>query len=247
MSAKLTDIVAFLDSYLRITEVPDDPRALNGLQVESSGQVSKIAAAVDACVATIELAIDRKADLLLVHHGLFWGGAEPITGRNWERIGRLVRHDIAVYSAHLPLDCHPEVGNNAVLARALGLSDVQPFGEIGIQGGLELHRDELVDSLKGVLGVEPRLISTGPERVSRIGIVTGEAGSMIREAKHEGLDTFVSGEGPHHTYFDAEEWGINVVYAGHYATETVGVKALAECLEERFGIPWEFVDHPTGL
>jgi putative NIF3 family GTP cyclohydrolase 1 type 2 len=126
------------------------------------------------------------------------------------------------------------------------------FGEIhgtliGLHGVLDLHRDQLISSLRAVLGVEPRLIATGPERVSRIGIVTGDAGSMIRDAKDAGLDTFVTGEGAHHTFFDAEEWGLNVIYAGHYATETVGVKALAEHVGKRFGIPWEFLDHPTGL
>ncbi len=252
MSVRLSDIVAYLDDYLRITEVLDDPRALNGLQVESSGEVSKITAAVDACLATIESSIGAQGDLLLVHHGLFWRGLEPITGRHWQRMSRLLASDIALYAAHLPLDCHPEVGNNAILARELGLADPEPFGElhgtpIGLHGVLDLHRDQLVSFLRTVLGVEPRLIATGPERVSRVGIVSGAAGSMIRDAKDAGLDTFVTGEGAHHTYFDAEEWGLNVIYAGHYATETVGVKALAEHVGKRFGIPWEFLEHPTGL
>ena len=164
----------------------------------------------------------------------------------------LIKHDIALYSAHLPLDLHPEVGNNAVLARALGLGDIERFGEyegqtIGFAGTMVASRDELVQRIRKLLRVEPRVIATGPESVNRVGVVSGGAGKLITQAADAGLDTYVTGEGSHHTYFDAEEAGVNLIYAGHYATETVGVKALAGHLEERFGLPWEFIDHPTGL
>jgi dinuclear metal center YbgI/SA1388 family protein len=164
----------------------------------------------------------------------------------------LIKHDIALYSAHLPLDLHPEVGNNAVLAHALSLDDIEPFGEyegqtIGFSGTLVASREELTQRVREVLGIDPRVIATGPERITRVGVVSGGAGKLITQAAEAGLDTFVTGEGTHHTYFDAEEAGVNLIYAGHYATETVGVKALAQHLKDRFGLPWEFIDHPTGM
>jgi dinuclear metal center YbgI/SA1388 family protein len=249
---QLADLVAHLDDYLRIGEIDDEPGALNGLQVENSGTVRQLAVAVDACQAVIDQAAQRGADMLLVHHGLFWDGAEPLRGRAYRRVAALLRHDIAVYSAHLPLDRHPVVGNNAVLARELGMDVRGWWGEyrgapIGVWGELDLTREALRDRLGAVLGVRPMLIPAGGERVRRVGIITGGAGSMIGAAKAAGLDTFVTGEGKHHTYFDAEELGLNVLYAGHYATETVGVKAVAAHLAERFQLPWSFIDHPTGL
>ena len=249
---QLRELTAYLDGYLRISEVADDASALNGLQVDNSGTVERVAVAVDACQATIEAAVQLGAHLLLVHHGLFWGGLQPITGRHASRIRRLVEADVAVYSAHLPLDAHPEVGNNAELARMLGVTDPVPFGEyheqvIGVAGSLAVPREELVRRLRDALGGDPHVIATGPDTVQRVGIVTGGGGSMIAQARDAGLDTYVTGEGAHHTYFDAEEWRLNVIYAGHYLTETVGVRALGRHLEQRFGLPWDFIDHPTGL
>lgn len=248
----IDDVVTYLDSYLHLQHVPDDARALNGLQVANSGRLGLIAAAVDACQATIDAAAARGAGLLLVHHGLFWGGIEPLTGRHGSRIRKLIESDLAVYSAHLPLDCHSDVGNNPLLARGLGIRDPVPFGEfqgvrIGVMGDLSLHRDQLVSAVGRLLQTTPRLLATGPEQVNRVAVVTGAGASHIGEAKEAGADTLITGEGSHHSYFEAEELGINVVYAGHYATETFGVKALASHLSGRFQAPWEFVDHPTGL
>jgi dinuclear metal center YbgI/SA1388 family protein len=249
---QLTELAAYVDDYLRIADIGDDPNAVNGLQVENGGTVNRVAAAVDACQATIDAAAQMGAGLLLVHHGLFWGGVQPITGRHASRIRRLLEADVALYSAHLPLDMHPEVGNNAVLARTLGLADQEPFGEyheqvIGVAGSLRVTLEELVRRVRDAVGGEPHVIATGPSSVRRVGIVTGGGGGMIAQARDAKLDAYITGEGAHHTYFDAEEWGVNVVYAGHYLTETVGVKALAAHLQERFGLPWEFIDHPTGL
>jgi dinuclear metal center YbgI/SA1388 family protein len=249
---RLDDLVRYLDGYLRTGEVADDPSALNGLQVENGGEVRNLAVAVDACQAVIDQAAARGADLLVVHHGLFWGGLEPMVGRHYRRVASLVRHGIALYSAHLPLDRHPEVGNNVVLARKLGMEVRGWFGEyrgapIGTWGELDLSREALAARLEEVLGGAVRLIAGGPERARRVGIITGSAGSMIPQAKGADLDSFITGEGQHWTYFDAEELGINAFYAGHYATETLGVKALAEHIAERFQLPWSFVDHPTGL
>lgn len=258
----LNEVAAWLDDFLRVREVPDASGALNGLQVENGGQVDRVVAAVDASQATIdgvvrEVARGGGSPLLLVHHGLFWDGNLPVTGRRYRRLKALLSHDIALYSAHIPLDLHPDVGNNAVLARMLGLQVQGTFGEhrgvaIGVWGlapaGLRT-RDAVVAKLGELLGLAtpPRLIPGGPNEVARIGIITGGAGTSVSEARDAGLDMFITGEGPHHTYFDAIELGVNVVHAGHYATETVGVRALAEQLGSRFGIPSSFHDHPTGM
>jgi len=249
---RLEDLVEYLNGYLRVPEVGDEPHALNGLQVENAGQVQHVAFAVDACQASIDQAAERGADLLIVHHGLYWSGLEPLVGRHFRRVAALVRHGIALYSAHIPLDRHPEVGNNAVLARKLGMEVRGWFGDyrgapIGAWGELDLPRQSLVELVTKALGPTPRLMPFGPERVRRVGIITGSAGSMIRQAKDAALDTFITGEGQHWTFFDAEELGVNVLYAGHYATETVGLAALAEHVAERFQLPWSFIDHPTGL
>jgi dinuclear metal center YbgI/SA1388 family protein len=249
---ELTELVAYLDGYLRVRELPDRAQALNGLQVANSGRVERIAVAVDAVQATIDAAVACGADLLLVHHGLFWDGNQPVTGRRYRRLRALLEADVAVYSAHLPLDVHPEVGNNAVLARALGVEVEGVLGEykgaaVGVWGRLEMRREALCARLDELLGARVRMVAGGPERVRSVGIVTGGAGDLLAAARELGLDAYVTGEGDHHHYFDAEEGGINLFLGGHYATETWGVRALAERLEERFGLPWTFLDHPTGL
>ena len=248
----LAVLVSYLDRYLRTSEVPDAPNALNGLQLANGGTISRVTAAVDLCDATVQMAAQQGADLLLVHHGLFWGGLQPLTGRAYRRVTGLIKHNIALYSAHLPLDVHPEVGNNAVLAHRLGVARRGEFGEeygvrIGVWGEVDIPRAVLAQRLGEVVGGHPRLMAFGPERVRRVGIVTGAAGSMIGQAAAQGLDTYITGEGAHHTFFDAEELGLNVFYAGHYATETFGVKALAERLCTEFDLAWTFLDHPTDL
>ena len=260
----LAEIVEYLDGYLRVREIPDERNAVNGLQVENGGLVGGIVAAVDASQATIDGVVAGRAGeddappLVLVHHGLFWDGNVPVTGRRYRRLAALLEHDVALYSAHIPLDLHPAVGNNVVLAERLGLVVEGWFGDykgvpIGVWGHAPARlvpRDALLADVNHALGTaDPgaRLIAGGPERVARIGIITGGAGSMIGAARDAGLDTFITGEGAHYTYFDAVEWGLNVIFAGHYATETLGVQALASHLAERFGLDWEFHDHPTGL
>jgi len=252
VATTLAEVTAYLDGYLRIRDVEDSRNAMNGLQVENDGTVSRLAVAVDACQATIDRAVERGANLLLVHHGLFWGGLEPVVGRHARRLRALLQHNLALYSAHIPLDLHPEVGNNAVLARRLGITAPSFFGdylgqELGVVGELPTTREDLGARVEQLLGVEPHVIATGPSEVKRVAVISGGGGGMIAEAARAGADTYVTGEGTHHTYFDAEELGVNVIYAGHYATETLGVQALAEHVEHRFGLPWEFLDHPTGL
>jgi dinuclear metal center YbgI/SA1388 family protein len=250
--ASLIPIVRYCDSELRTTEVRDYDGAANGLQVENQGAITRIAAAVDASLATVKMAIDTGANLLIVHHGLFWSPSHPWTAKRYELMKVLIESDCAVYSSHLPLDAHPRLGNNAVLFSKLGLKKARPFffdrGQfLGLQTRQRLSRSNLASRLQRATGVRPLLIPAGPVTCHRIGIVTGGAGSEIKKAAAEGVDTFVTGEGPHWTYALAEELGVNVLYGGHYATETFGVKALAAELSRRFKIPWVFVDHPTGL
>jgi dinuclear metal center YbgI/SA1388 family protein len=243
---RLEDLAGYLDTYLQVRSIPDSPEALNGLQVANAGAVTRVAAAVDACAATIRMAADATADLLLVHHGLFWGGLRPLTGPAHHRVAALIERNIALYSAHLPLDSHADVGNNPIMARRLGV-EIKGTFNVGVWGELKIDRAALVAKIGNLLGNAPRLLPFGPEVVSRVGIITGAGGGEIAAAAAAGLDTYITGEGQHWTYFDAEELGLNVIYAGHYATETFGVQALAEHLSVKFDLPWTFLDHPTGL
>ena len=249
---KTAEAVSYLNDLLRVAEIEDYPTAFNGLQVANSGDIHRIAAAVDASEASIRGAAATGCDMLLVHHGLFWDGNPRVTDRNYRRFKLLLDHNIAVYSAHLPLDLHESFGNNHLLARELQVSIRGMFGKyksssIGVWGDLDIHREALTARLDDLIGARIRLIPGGPELIRRVGIVTGGAGSMIGEAAAAGFDAFITGEGAHHTYFDAMENGINVYYAGHYATETFGVRALAEHLANKFQLEWEFLDLPTQL
>ena len=250
--ATVSQLVEYCRDLLRVAEIEDWPNALNGLQLENSGAVARIGAAVDASTRTIDAAIERGIDLLIVHHGLFWPGLQPITG-GWRRmLERALKNDLALYSAHLPLDIHSVLGNNAQLARALGFENTEPFFEqkgqcVGLRMKAEISRTELVGKLEQSLGGPVRMFPSGPEQVQRIGLITGGAGSEIYAVAGEGIDTFIAGEAPHWAAIAAEELGINLLLGGHYATETFGVKALAAHLSDRFDVPWEFIDYPTGL
>jgi dinuclear metal center YbgI/SA1388 family protein len=248
----LAAIVAHCDKILRTREIGDYDGAMNGLQVENSGAVTKIAAAVDGSLATIKLAIAAKADLLIVHHGLFWSPRQPWTGKNYELLKLIVENNLAIYSSHLPLDAHPKLGNNAQLCAALGLKNPKPFFEshgqtIGFKSQAKISRADLAKKLEQATGAKPKIIPGGKTICEKIGVVTGGAGGDLKIAAAEGVDTFITGEGPHWTYALAEELGLNVFYGGHYATETFGVKALAAELSKKFKLPWAFLDHPTGL
>jgi dinuclear metal center YbgI/SA1388 family protein len=250
--ASLSAIVRYCDQLLRTAETGDYDGAANGLQVENNGAVTRIAATVDASLATVKLAIDARADLLIVHHGFFWGPSHPWTGKRYELLHLLMKNNLAVYSSHLPLDAHARLGNNAGLCAALKLKSLRPFffshGQfIGLQAKIKITRAELAKRLHRATGKAPLVIPGGPEICERIGVVTGGAGGDLKKAAAEGVDTFITGEGPHWTYAMAEELGVNVLYGGHYATEMFGVKNLAAHLAGRFKIPWTFLDHPTGL
>jgi dinuclear metal center YbgI/SA1388 family protein len=248
----LQEIIEFADRYLQVADVVDYPNALNGLQIENNGRVSRLAAAVDATEATITGAVQAGADLLIVHHGLFWSGLSPIRGAGYRKVAACVKNNLAVYSAHLPLDLHPEVGNNALLARALGFTELAPFfiengRALGVATSEPRERSLLIGQLEKLVGNAVWLCPAGPEICRRVGIVTGGAGSHVDRAVREGVDTFLTGEGPHFTFGLAQELGVNLIYAGHYATETFGVRALAQEIGRRFGLPWSFIDAPSGL
>jgi dinuclear metal center YbgI/SA1388 family protein len=234
----------------------DVDASANGLQIgPDSLEVDRVAFAVDAAVETIEQAAGRDADLLVTHHGISWGGIERVTGREYERIAAAVENDLCLYAAHLPLDGHQELGNAAGLADLLGLADREPFGTYGGEyiGQQGLAPDGLsVEGLRETLGEldtggrEVQVLDFGPEEIQRVAIVTGSGVDWLDEAVAAGADVLVTGEGKQNAYHEARESGINVVLAGHYATETFGVRALRELVDD-WGLETTFVDHPTGL
>jgi dinuclear metal center YbgI/SA1388 family protein len=247
-----------LDTLLRVAEIPDYPAALNGLQFASRGDVHRVATAVDFSSHTIRQTIDAGAQMLLVHHGMFWGGLQPVTGLTYERFADLVMHDVAVYSAHLPLDIHPELGNNALLARRLGFEPSAGFAryktaDVGLSGDADMETSSVVDRarlLAREAGGDVVVTPFAPGRRTRRWAICTGAGAdsdTIREAVERNIDTMVVGEGPHHTAVQARDLGIVVVYAGHYATETFGVRALGEWVAREFGVETRFVEGPTGL
>ena len=258
VAVSLDAVVAHLDALLRTSDLPDYPGAVNGLQLANSGSVGRVAVAVDFSRAAIDGAVAAGAGLLVVHHGMFWGGAQPIVGPAYERLRRLLAADVAVYASHLPLDLHPSLGNNARLATLLGLTPTGGFArfktvDVGLSGESDLATAELAEraaAFTTARGGTLRTVGVTPgRRTRRWGICTGGGASSetIAEAVARGLDTLVVGEGPHHTAVEAAERGLAVLYAGHYATETLGVEALAAELEHQFALPWTFVGQPTGL
>jgi len=248
----LFEIVNFTNDFLRVRGIGDWDNALNGLQIENSGGITKIGASVDASTRVLEVAAKQNVDLVIVHHGLFWPGLQPVTGVLRRQLELAFENNIALYSAHLPLDLHPQVGNNAQLAAALGLTSHQPFFEekgqlIGVKAHVSVPRDDLNRKLQKALGDPVKAFMFGPKKTGTIGIMTGGAGSEIYRVAREGIDTFITGEAPHWAAVAAEELGMNLLLGGHYATEVFGVKALAAHLSKRFKIPWAFIDYPTGL
>lgn len=248
----LPRLAEYLDALLDIPAFPDYPRAVNGLQVEGPQRLTRVAAAVDAAEYSVAGAVAAGADLLLVHHGLFWANPSPLTGRMYRRIAPLVRNNVAVYSAHLPLDAHPEFGNCIRLARLL---DLDPYARFASYEGRDIgyltRTDEDLHAFRervmAHLGPPVEVIRGGGERVKRVAVLTGSGAGFVEEAARLGADTLLTGEAAHHTVVDARELGMNVVLAGHYRTETLGVRALASHLEEQFGLPWTFLDHPSSL
>ncbi|MDB6071327.1 MAG: ybgI [Verrucomicrobiales bacterium] len=250
----LSTLADHIAQELRLHDLPDYSGAMNGLQIQNaSGEVVRILAAVDASLPVIRKAAALPGpSLLLVHHGLFWKGAQMITGSQFEKLKLAFDSGLALHSAHLPLDVHPLLGNNACLAAALGFEKTTPFFDwkgmpLGLRVKTNLTRAELTARLESAVEGRVHLCPGGPETVREIGIITGGAGSEATAIAACGVDTFITGEGPHWSYPAAEEAGLNVLYGGHYATETFGVKALAAHLSNKFNLPWQFIPHPTGL
>lgn len=251
--AKLAEIVDFLDHELDTAGIPDYPGAWNGLQLENDGEVTRVIAAVDASLPVIEAAAAGGPGLLLVHHGLFWQGVRRLTGGYRRIIKKALDSGIAIYSSHLPLDFHPEWGNNRLLADAIGVTNLRPFlpgtyGRIGLRGDWSGSRDQLIEAVRRAVG--GGMINScpaGPETIGSVGIVTGGGGSEVEAAHRAGVDAFITGEGSHWTFPLAQELGANLIYGGHYATETFGVRRLMEEVGKKWALPGIFLDHPSGL
>ncbi len=250
--AELSEIVAFIEAELKTASIPDYGGAMNGLQLENGGQVERLIAAVDASLPVIEKAAAGGPALLVVHHGMFWQGARPVTGALFRKYKTAMDAGLAIYSSHLPLDVHPEWGNNIGLARAIGLEEPIPFLEkrgifAGLRGKWNGSRDELAHAVANAVGGPVTVCAGGKERISSVGLITGGAGGEVEHVAAAKLDAFVTGEGPHWSSPLAEELGINVIYGGHYATETFGVRSLVRALSAKFALPSTFIDHPSGL
>jgi dinuclear metal center YbgI/SA1388 family protein len=254
----LAQIVTYVDELLDIRNTPDYSNALNGLQLANQGEIVKIAAAVDFSTQTIGTTIEAGANLLIVHHGMFWGGLQPLRGAAYGRLKALIENDVAVYAAHLPLDKHSGLGNNVLLADALGLVPSGEFARyktisIGVRGTSDIPTHELYERAHLFAqahggGARATAIANG-QTTQSWAICTGGGASLesLHEAHDLGIDTLIVGEGPHHTAVEANELGITVIYAGHYATETLGVRALSAHLAKQFDLSWTFVEAPTGL
>jgi len=246
--SKLDRIVAYLDKELRIADFDDTSH--NGLQVGGPETVRKVCCGVDASMEFFVEAHRRGADLLICHHGISWGDSlKRITGLNYERLAFLIKHDMALYACHLPLDAHPRYGNNAEICRALGLQSIKPFGmyrgvEIGFAGKLPrpVRYTRFKKLVAEATGGEPRTMDFGKKTIRTVAVVSGGAAAEVEEAGKKGIDAYVSGEPALMAYSLAQEYGINAVFAGHYATEVFGVRALAGQLTRRFKLNAEFID-----
>jgi dinuclear metal center YbgI/SA1388 family protein len=245
-------IRAFLDELLDIRAMEDSSR--NGLQVQGADEVTRVGLATDAALATYRRAAEAGCQMLFVHHGLIWGGLDSITGHVHDHVRFLLEHGLSLYAAHLPLDAHPTLGNNARLADIIGLEDRLPFGDyhgiaLGFSGHLPspLSLDALAARFVSDLGGEPRTLAFGPPSISTLAVVSGGGSGDLPLAAAAGLDCFVTGEGRHENHHLALEAGINVLYLGHYRSETAGVRAVGETLERELGVETVFIDEPTAF
>jgi len=245
------ELVAYLDRYLRVAAIPDS--SPNGLQVQGAERVRRIAYGVDASLATFTAATKARAGFLIVHHGLWWGRHEPIVGVMHGRVQALIQDNLSLYAAHLPLDCHPEVGNNAELARLLSLKVTGTFGDYkGVEIGViattrrPLHMAAFAGKIESALSTRANVHAFGAAQVRRVAIVSGSGAMLAEAAARAGCDTLLTGESSHAAMHPARESHINLIFAGHYATETVGLQALDRHLQRRFGLPGVFLPAPTG-
>jgi len=243
----LDQVVAYCDRRVRVRDIADFPGSLNGLQAANSGKVTKIGATVDAGAGAFALAAAAGVDFLIVHHGMFWDGAQPITGSQHTRLKTLFDADCAVYSSHLPLDAHPQIGNNALIAKALGLK-VSDWA-IAYQGtpiAAVVDKSPTRAKLKAqLIKLFPRGITSiefGPAQPRKVGIISGSGSSCVAQLAANGIDTLITGELKQSAFNAAQETGLNLFVCGHYATEIFGVCALAKECATRFHVPWEFLD-----
>jgi dinuclear metal center YbgI/SA1388 family protein len=245
-------LVAHLNEFLRVDDFVDSSR--NGLQVQGRDDIKKAGAAVDACLESIVIAAQRGIDFLIVHHGLLWENNEPIVGAHYARVKKLLDAGINLYAAHLPLDAHVEVGNNAVIIKKLGFEVEGGFGKyhgvmIGARGRATtpFSQEKLLYAAIQLFGKETRGDMFGVEKISTLAVCSGAGASLLPDVQAAGIDCFITGE-PRHSFFHyCKEHRLNVIYGGHYATETFGVIALAEYIQEKFGLPFEFIDVPSGM
>jgi dinuclear metal center YbgI/SA1388 family protein len=246
--AQTSEVIEFLDELLSPKTYED--LGPNGLQVPGSADVERVLTGVSAQRALAERAVAAGAQLVLVHHGLFWSfdpvGLTPMLA---ERLRPLFKHDIALAAYHLPLDAHPEHGNNALLAEALGASEHVAFAEIGRGAtfAAPVAAAELFERVAAVTGRVPLVFDAGPPEIRRLAIVSGSAAGRLGEAHAEGYDAFLTGEPKEHVMAEARELGIHFIAAGHYATETFGVRRLGELLAARFGIEHVWADLPNPV
>tara|TARA_R100000027_G_scaffold7932_4_gene5984 strand:- start:5779 stop:6534 length:756 start_codon:yes stop_codon:yes gene_type:complete len=243
---ELQKIVSFCDRRTRRADICDFPPAHNGLQIENNGLVTKIGAAVDAGEKPFQLAADKGIDFLIVHHGLYWVPPVPLTGAAYRKTRTAIERNLAVYGSHLPLDCHPEIGNNALLAKSLDLTRVDTFlpyegTNIGLITTAPPTRDELKYRLERIFPGGVVSIEEGSERPQKIAILTGSGSSAVEHLASIGVDTLITGELKQHFYNVAQEQRLNLFTCGHYRTETFGVRALAEETAKYFDLPCEFV------
>lgn len=251
-STPLDHLVTFCNKELQHDELIDYSGAINGLQIENSGNVSKIGAAVDASYNVINQCVKSGIDFLVVHHGLFWTTRTPWTGTNYKMLKTLIQNDISIYSSHLPLDLHPILGNNAQIIDKMDLTIDSPCGNykgqpIGYLCKESMGISDFSAKVNQLFDGKFKQYNFGPSTCHKIAIISGGAGSEIAELAKNGVDCLLTGEGPHWTYSLAQELKINLFYAGHYATETFGVKALSSYLASKFNMPWEFIDDPSFL
>lgn len=246
-SATLAEIAAYCDERTNLARVKDFPGAHNGLQFANSGKVTKIGAAVDAGLVPFQMAAERGVDFLVVHHGMFWKEQVPVTGVTYEKYATLLKNDIAVYGSHLPLDAHPEIGNNAVLARRLGLTVEKwflPYEGVNIAALCDtgkLHRTELAARMRCFFPKAFKAMEFGREVPGKVAILTGSGRSALAHLKAQGCDTLITGELRQEHFNEAQEMGFNLYMGGHYATEVYGVHTLAKEIGDKFGLPVEFL------
>jgi dinuclear metal center YbgI/SA1388 family protein len=249
---QLATLITYLDDYLRLSSYDD--RSNNGLQVQGHPSVTRVAFAVDACLASFQGAIAEQAQLLIAHHGLFWSQHLQLTGAHFERVKTLICAGCGLYAAHIPLDAHPEIGNNIELARLAGLQNIESWGNhasdmIGFIGDLPeaLPVSTLNARLEAHIGKGNRVQTNGAGIAKRVAVLSGFGVDFAGQAVAAGADTLITGETSHTWYHPVDEQGLSVIYGGHYNTETVGLKALAHKLAGEFSLQTVFVDLPTGL